>query len=75
MVTAKARQQDIVLDEMEAKDEEYIRLDEESAMVRQENEELHEKVEKWVKNLAELVSQIKSELYCKLSRKIWVIQN
>ena len=46
MVTAKARQQDIVLDEMEAKDEEYIRLDEESAMVRQENEELHEKVEK-----------------------------
>jgi len=45
MITAKARQQEILLDELEAKDEDYMRLDEESTIIRQENEELHEKTE------------------------------
>ena len=45
MITSRARSQEILLEELEAKDEDYMRLEEESAAIRQENEEIHEKVE------------------------------
>ena len=51
MITSKARQQEAMLDELEAKDEDYMRLEEDSAMIRQENEQLIDKIDKYAVNL------------------------
>ena len=45
MITARARQQEVILEELEAKDQDYMELEEESLGVRQENDQLIEKID------------------------------
>jgi len=45
MITSRARQQEVLLEELEAREQEYTDLDEEAMVVRTENEDFKEKVE------------------------------
>ena len=45
MITARARQQEVILEELESKDQDYMQLEEESLAVRQENDQLSDKVD------------------------------
>jgi len=44
MITSRARQQEVLLEELEAREQEYVQLDEEATMVRTENEECKEQM-------------------------------
>ena len=46
MITSRAREQEGLLEELEAREQEYVQLDDEASIVRTENDDFKEKVEK-----------------------------
>uniref|UniRef100_H2YPP1 Cilia- and flagella-associated protein 157 n=1 Tax=Ciona savignyi TaxID=51511 RepID=H2YPP1_CIOSA len=58
MITARARQQEVVLEELEAREQDYSQLEEDSSDIRKNNEELIEQVE----NLEEKTSSLEDKL-------------
>ncbi|XP_076823875.1 cilia- and flagella-associated protein 157-like [Clavelina lepadiformis] len=66
MMTARTRQQEAILEELEARDQEYLQLEEESSQIRQENEDLTGKVDSIEQQVVSTSAQLKSsEENCK----------
>nr|CAB3230149.1 cilia- and flagella-associated protein 157 [Phallusia mammillata] len=58
MITARARQQELQLEDLESREQEYMQLEEESTQIRQENEQVTDRLER----LEEELSRTKQSL-------------
>nr|XP_002123434.1 cilia- and flagella-associated protein 157 [Ciona intestinalis] len=59
MITARARQQEVLLEELETREQEYVQFEEESGEVRTENEQLHNTLESLEEQCSSLKEQLK----------------